>query len=372
MKIIFVTREGYLLSGARIRCYGFSNFLRKHGIKAEVFSFADILKAKYGESELQMSFLEKVQLICKAARLFMKESRDAVFYIQRFNYHSIAPLLISLVKGNRIIFDMDDWDMRENPVYFLGFYPSSKAEYLTRIIAKRSVFCVAASHYIFDYLKQFNNRVYLIPTGVDSDIFNIVSKNRESEIVFSWIGTIYHKEIYEDVLNAIECFEMAANHYSNIRLELAGEGQFYNYLREIVNKKNISKKIIFHDWIHPDAMPDFLSRVDIGLLPLFKNTRFNKAKSPTKLFEYMAMSKPVISSNIGEARFILDDNKTGFLVNNKNEFIMRMEELIVNPELRRYVGIKARKEVEIKYSLKILGNRMLHVLKEYDSARQYV
>ena len=55
MRIIFITREGYNLSGARIRYYNFARALRIHGIITEVFSFADNLGAKCREKELVMS-----------------------------------------------------------------------------------------------------------------------------------------------------------------------------------------------------------------------------------------------------------------------------------------------------------------------------
>jgi hypothetical protein len=65
MKVIFITREGYNLSGARIRCYNFARTLRKYGIITEVFSFADNLGAKCGEKELAMSYLDKFNIISR-------------------------------------------------------------------------------------------------------------------------------------------------------------------------------------------------------------------------------------------------------------------------------------------------------------------
>ena len=52
MKVLFITREGYGLSGARVRCYNFARELAGHGIEARVFSFAEQLGAKpiYGRT----------------------------------------------------------------------------------------------------------------------------------------------------------------------------------------------------------------------------------------------------------------------------------------------------------------------------------
>ena len=100
MKVIFVTREGYELSGARVRCYHFAKELARHGIDARVFSFADDLGAKYGEKELEMSGLKKIGLNVRAFRSLIKESSDTVFILQRLNYHVLAPLLVKSIFKN--------------------------------------------------------------------------------------------------------------------------------------------------------------------------------------------------------------------------------------------------------------------------------
>ena len=61
MRVVFITREGYNLSGARARCYNFAKELRKVGIDTEVLSFADNLGAKYGEKEFEMGAIEKIR-----------------------------------------------------------------------------------------------------------------------------------------------------------------------------------------------------------------------------------------------------------------------------------------------------------------------
>jgi glycosyltransferase involved in cell wall biosynthesis len=116
-------------------------------------------------------------------------------------------------------------------------------------------------------------------------------------------------------------------------------------------------------WIPPDEIPDYLSHIDIGLLPLVQDTKFNKSKSPTKLFEYMAMAKPTVSSNIGEAAEIIQDGENGFLAKDKEEFIKKMQILIEDSTLRQEMGDKACKTIENNYSLKVLGKRLYEILR---------
>lgn len=98
-------------------------------------------------------------------------------------------------------------------------------------------------------------------------------------------------------------------------------------------------------------------------MPLIQNTKFNRAKSPTKLFEYMAMAKPTVSSEIGEAGRIIQNGVNGFLAKTKEGFIEGMERLIINPDLRKDMGDKARKTVEERYSLDVLTKQLSEILK---------
>ncbi len=234
MKIIFITREGYGLPGARIRCYNLSRELSRYGIDTKVLSFSDTLGAKDGAEELQMGFWERVKFNYLAFKALSKEKGN-ILYLQRFNYHAFAPYIIHMLKGNRIILDLDDWEMRENPEYYFGIYPTSKAHYFTREIAKKSIFCVAASRFLQDFLTQFNPKVYYIPTGVDTEIFNpSLDNSSEKEIIFSWIGTLHKKEYIENIQFALDCFSALKKEYKNVYFDIVGDGIYRKDLFELL------------------------------------------------------------------------------------------------------------------------------------------
>lgn len=363
MKVIFITREGYDLSGARVRCYNFAQALKKCGVDTEVFSFADNLGAKYGEKEFEMPCLDKIKYNIEAFKILLKKEKDAVFFMQRLNYHTLSPFIASLINKNKFIFDCDDWNIRENPVYHFGLFPSSKMEFLTRKIAKHADACIAASLYLKNYLDKFNDKVYYIPTGVDAELFKPESGHEDSsKITFSWIGTMYHKEMRENIKFVLDCFLALADKYDNIFMRIAGEGKYFEEINTYIDNARHRDRIRIDRWIPPDEIPCYLSNIDVGLLPLTQDTKFNKSKSPTKLFEYMAMAKATVSSNIGEPSHIIKDGDSGFLAKDKNEFIEKMEGLIKDPVLRRDLGRSARSLVEKEYSLEVLVRKFYDVL----------
>jgi len=362
MKIIFITREGYNLPGARVRCYNFARELKRYGLQTEVLSFSDSLGAKDGKEEWKMSATQKITYNTIAFKKLAKE-KDAIFIMHRLHYHSFGPYLAYLLNRDRLVFDLDDWEMRENPTYYFRIYPSSKAEFLTRRIASRSNICIAASKYLENYLSQFNKRAYYLPSGVDTELFKPVDGNSDdSKIIFSWTGTIHNRDIIENLKFIMECFSALRKKYSHIFLEIVGDGFCFDDFVKMADERR-DGHIRIKGWIHPNDMPRYLSTIDIGLVPLIQNTRFNRAKSPVKLFEYMAMGKPTISSDIGEAANIIEDGANGMLAKTRGEFVRKIEDLILDRKLREEIGKRARFAVTKNYSLAILGKQLYEILR---------
>lgn len=362
MKVIFVTREGYNLAGARIRAYNFSKALEKRGMDTEVLSYAESLGAGDGIDEGKMGFFEKFRYNVRAYRQLEKE-KDAVIVLQRVNYHAFSVLAARIIKKNRIILDMDDWEIREDPRYILGFYPTSKAEYLTRKIAALSEFCTAGSLYLKDYISQFNKRVYYIPSCVDTDRFCPNGRsNAKDGIKLAWTGTLHRRDDVENVIFIIDCFLSLKNDKKDLSLDIVGDGIYSQDIIRYISGLKSENRINLIGWIDPDRIPEYLENIDIGLFSVTQDTRFNKAKSPTKLFEYMAMEKATVSSYTEETASVVEDKKDGFLAKDREDFIDRMTVLIDNPDIRAEMGKYARIKVLGKYSIDSAGDRLFYIL----------
>ena len=169
--------------------------------------------------------------------------------------------------------------------------------------------------------------------------------------------------MHENIKFILDCFSVLTDKYDNIFMSIAGEGKYFREINAYINGFKYKDRIKIDNWIPPDEIPRYLSNIDIGLLPLIQDIKFNKSKSPTKLFEYMAMAKPIVSSNLGEASHIICDGVNGFLASSKEEFIEKMEILINSVVLRKNMGGSARRHIETSYSLKVLGKELCDILK---------
>lgn len=92
----------------------------------------------------------------------------------------------------------------------------------------------------------------------------------------------------------------------------------------------------------------YVNAMDVCVLATFTEGISNS------ILEYMAFSKPVVATNGGGTREIIEDNKTGFLVkvSDPEDLSKRINILLQNEILRRNMGIEGKKRVENVFSMK--------------------
>ncbi len=366
MRIIFIGVNGYQIPYTRVRCYHFANVLREYGMKTKVLSYQEHLSPQYnGVQILHLSDKEKFRLNLKALWSLFRE-RNAVFYIQKVHYHSAMPFLLSRLGKNRFILDYDDWDIDRSHFFkrsYLNrlFFGCDGAEEITGRVASKAAGCVASSKYLYHLLLRYNKNVSYIPTGADTEEFKPCQAVSRNKITFVWTGQVWGRVVYDNILYIMACFFEVCRQYGNIRLRIIAGGDSMPSVKEYIRSNYPRLDIEVIDWVNPQDMPAYLSDTDIGLLPLIaddNNELWMKSKSPTKLFEYMAMGLPTIASSVGEAEFVIENGRDGFLVRDKEEFIERMKLLIKDRQLRIRMGRLAREKAERDYSLKVLGRRL--------------
>ena len=87
--------------------------------------------------------------------------------------------------------------------------------------------------------------------------------------------------------------------------------------------------------------------------------------SPTKLFEYMAMGKGIVASDLDQIGEVLRHNKTAWLVKpgDINALMMGLKTLIDNSELRERLGKTARQEAIAKHTWKEHTGKIVEKLR---------
>jgi len=369
MRVIFIGLSGYDFAYVRVRCFNFAKMLRGRGIDAEVLSFQEAFSPWVkDDGMLRLRDREKILQTGRAlARLIPK--RGAILYVQKAHWHAAAPFLLSRLGLNRFILDYDDWDLDRSP--FFGnerlnraLFGANGMEPITAAIARRADACVASTEPLLTLMRSYNAAAFLVPTGVDVEMFKRTDRPPDSPVTIVWNGKVWGKVMYESVRYAADCYAEVRRLHPALRLIIAGDGAWMERMREYVGERGI-QGVEFPGWIEPDRIPRLLEGVHIGLLPLVpdpENAEWMNCKSPTKLFEYMAMAIPAVASDVGEVRSVIADGEDGFLASGRDEFISKLRMLVENRQLRERLGERARKKVEGRYSHSAMADELIKVV----------
>ena len=130
----------------------------------------------------------------------------------------------------------------------------------------------------------------------------------------------------------------------NVTFYWVGDGPYREKILPILEKYDNFK------WLgaleYPDKVREYLTEIDVYALVSGIDM------SPLTLQEAQLMRKPVVATNVGGIPELMEDNKTGFLVEkgNSEEWIKKLSLLINDKEKREEMGNEGRSLVEENFS----------------------
>lgn len=199
--------------------------------------------------------------------------------------------------------------------------------------------------------------VYWLPNGVDLAFYNPDKKfdsgfrNKlgfsESDLVLFYGGIIGHAQGLETILHAAS----ALKNNDAIKFVLMGNGPVKADLQDLSGHLNL-KNLHFLDSVSKNEMGAIINEIDISIVPLRKLDLF-KGAIPSKIFEILAMEKPILLGVEGEAKeLFIDAGKAGwaFEPENSDELARKIQEISENRSLIEIFGKNGRRYVAEKFN----------------------
>ena len=253
--------------------------------------------------------------------------------------------------SKKVIFDLEDnllvnnnISKKNNPNKIISLLKSPNKQYT---LIKESDYVITSSPELEKICRRINrkNNAKFITSSVDINKF--VPKNyTNKKVVIGWTGTFSSKEYLESIEDILQ--ELAIDN----QFELHIIGNFEYQL------KNVDLKV--KQWSLDEEIEQ-MQCLDIGLYPLPLND-WVQGKSGLKAIQYMAFGIPTIATKVGNTPNIITDHQEGILVNKKEEWITAIKELILDNNLRKEMGYKARKKAINKYSLETVSKSYAKIL----------
>ncbi len=214
------------------------------------------------------------------------------------------------------------------------------------------------------------DRISVITNGVDLDTFAIRSPDGElrrrwlgeNKFVCAYVGTIGMAHGLEVVLDAADVLRRRGR--DDAVFWLVGDGACRERLQAEVERRGLSDRVVFTGRRKKEEVPRVLASVDACLVHLRKTALFETV-IPSKIFEMMAMAKPIIMGVNGDAREITA--RAGAAVEIEPESAESLADAVVrladDAALRRQLAASARDYVAAHYDRNRLAAEFLTLLQ---------
>lgn len=211
-------------------------------------------------------------------------------------------------------------------------------------------------------------KVHFVPNGADIQYWSQPTESRRLRrelnlqgcFVVLYLGAHGISHALDQVLQVAESLKKDPK----IRFLFIGDGAEKMRLKGTAQEKRLPN-VVFLDPVGKDKVREFYNLADLCLVPLRDIPLFEKFL-PSKMFEIMAASRPVLGSVRGEAAEILRASGAAELVTPEDPSAMAgaIKRLRNDERRRRAMGISGYKFVSQNYSRKDLASRYLEVLQE--------
>ncbi|MGF1603317.1 MAG: glycosyltransferase family 4 protein [Thermosynechococcaceae cyanobacterium] len=198
------------------------------------------------------------------------------------------------------------------------------------------------------------DKIVLVQNGVDIDFINpsIHQPKRVFEgFTIGFVGSLY-SWCGLDIL--IQTLSELHQEGLPISLVIVGDGAIEVDLKAMVNELELSKQVSFEGRVPWQEVPQYIAGIDIGYSGQVEIQNGKMYLSPMKLYEYMAMGKPVIASAFEDAKRLVQPGETGFLFqpSDKNDLKHSLKQAFSQKDSLPEMGRLARLEIEKNHSWK--------------------
>lgn len=210
----------------------------------------------------------------------------------------------------------------------------------------------AAAHYVDDCGVD-RSKVDIVSNYVCMDTFGdaeLRDVGFDDEFVVSYVGTLGgpHRGL-DAVVNAMPA---VIDRVPDARLLVVGNGQEYRcHLESLVSELDIDDHVTFTGRVPFDDVPSYIAASDVCLVP-HQLTGHTETTVPHKLFQYMAMSRPVVVTDVTPLRRIVRETDSGMVVRPGDPagFALAFVELANDENRARELGENGRRAVEETYN----------------------
>lgn len=191
----------------------------------------------------------------------------------------------------------------------------------------------------------------------------------QSYFTISYIGSFGH---HRGVQTAILAMPGILSKIPNARLVLIGSGSNEAELKELANEKGVVEAVDFTGWQDLVLIPSYITASQVCLHTYIDTMSLQaQAGTPNKIFQYMAMSKPIVVASSQEAaKRIISKIAAGLVYSagDPQSLAEAVIKLYQHSDLAHRMGEAGRKAVREKYNWEREAKKLISLYQDLEKS----
>lgn len=180
----------------------------------------------------------------------------------------------------------------------------------------------------------YESKTFVVRNGPDTRRFHRRTPNPELKrgrrYLAAYIGVMAVQDGVEYLIRAIDEL-VRVRSFTDLIVYLIGDGDDQPRLRKLVSDLNLVDYVVFTGRIPDEPALEILSTADVFLSPDPRNP-LNDLSTMTKVMEYMAMGRPIVSFDLKEARYSAGSSALFVDSNDPKAFADGIVQVLNDPE----------------------------------------
>ena len=165
-------------------------------------------------------------------------------------------------------------------------------------------------------------KISVVTNGIDTDKFHpdVEAMSRHElgfsnqDFVLGYVGTLGMAHGIDTILDAANLFKL--KNYSDVKFLIIGTGAEKENLLKKLKDYELSNTIIL-DKVEREQIPRIIKGLNASIVCLRKSKIFKKV-IPSKIFESIALARPILLGVEGESKSLIEDNNYGIFFEPEN------------------------------------------------------